>query len=255
MSPAPAGRVRSQLPPPSLRLARALLRARGLHAVAGVDEVGRGALAGPVSVGVVAVRSDTATAPRGVHDSKRLSPAERERLEPLLQQWAPAWAVGHASNEEIDAWGILAALRVAGYRALQSLTLAVDHVVLDGSYDWVTRPPMPRFPVGSADLPEPTTTTVQLVVKADQRCAAVAAASVLAKVARDRIMIEYGEADPRFGWAGNKGYAAPDHSAALRRHGPTALHRRSWNLSCGRQLPGQDVLVLGVDDRLDQVAS
>lgn len=258
---------------PSLRLARSLMRTHGHLVVAGMDEVGRGALAGPVSVGVVAVTADTRSAPPGLDDSKQLTALQRERLAPRLQRWAPAWAVGHASNDEIDAWGILLALRVAGLRALAELGAAPDRVVLDGSYDWLRRPvPVPRqeslldaldapdapdaaHPSGPAapgpgedadvaslqgppvlDLPLPRLPSpeeclpVDLVVKADRRCAAVAAASVLAKVERDRIMTRLGEADPRWGWAGNKGYSAPEHLAALAQHGPCDLHRRSWRL-------------------------
>jgi len=230
--------------PPSLRLARSAMRASGLGVVAGMDEVGRGALAGPVTVGLVAVTAATATAPRGLHDSKLLTPAERERLEPRIRRWAPAWAVAHAGNDEIDAWGILVALRVAGLRAFEALALSVEHVVLDGSYDWLTRPALPVRDLAGQDLAPPVRPSVQLVIKADQRCAAVAAASVLAKVARDRMMVAHGQADPRFGWVENKGYAAPEHAAALREHGTCALHRRSWNL-LGRsaRLTGQDVLM------------
>lgn len=246
---------------PSLRLARSLMRTHGHLVVAGMDEVGRGALAGPVSVGVVAVTADTRSAPPGLDDSKQLTALQRERLAPRLRRWAPAWAVGHASNDEVDAWGILLALRVAGLRALADLGAVPDRVVLDGSYDWLRRPvpvprqeslldgldgteepeacdcdtaplqgppvldlPLPRLPAPEECLP------VDLVVKADRRCAAVAAASVLAKVERDRIMTELGEADPRWGWTGNKGYSAPEHMEALALHGPCDLHRRSWRL-------------------------
>ena len=251
---------------PSLRLARSLMRVHGHLVVAGMDEVGRGALAGPVSVGVVAVTTTTRSAPAGLDDSKLLTPLQRERLAPRLRRWAPAWSVGHASNDEIDAWGILLALRVAGLRALAGLGAAPDRVVLDGSYDWLRRPvPVPRqesllddveglgdlgvvrvagVPVAPLHdlplprLPEPgECLPVDLVVKADRRCAAVAAASVLAKVERDRIMTELGGADPRWGWAGNKGYSAPEHLDALAEHGPCALHRRSWRLPV-RAWPG-----------------
>lgn len=234
---------------PSLRLARSLMRAHGHVVVAGMDEVGRGALAGPVSVGVVAVTAATRSAPPGLDDSKRLTPGQRERLAPALRRWAPAWAVGHASNDEIDAWGILLALRVAGHRALAQLGTAPDRIVLDGSYDWLRRPVPASRQESLLDvladvptvLPPPLLLAVQeclpvdLVVKADRRCAAVAAASVLAKVERDRIMTELGGEDPRWGWAGNKGYSAPEHLAALRVNGPCPLHRRSW------RLPGNDL--------------
>ena len=238
--PEPAGR-------PSLRLARASMRTHDLVRVGGMDEVGRGALAGPVSVGVVVVDAATRSAPAGLDDSKRLSPLERERLFPLLARWAPAWAVGHADNDEIDAWGILVALRVAGLRALAALPVRPERVLLDGTYDWLHRPvPAPReetlFDVLEPPPPGPVelrdlagdAPPVDLMPKADRRCAAVAAASVLAKVERDRLMAELGEKDRRWGWQDNKGYSAPEHLSALAEHGPCGWHRRSWRLpGCG----------------------
>lgn len=234
---------------PTLRVARACMRRYGLTHVAGMDEVGRGALAGPVTVGVVVVDAATRSAPTGLDDSKRLTALQRERLVPKLQRWAPAWAVGHADNTEIDAWGILVALRVAGLRALSALGTEPERILLDGTYDWLHRPvPVPRQGSlldldldgspgagwdddGPAELRElQATPPVDLMAKADRRCVAVAAASVLAKVTRDRLMAEHGAADPRWGWEANVGYSAPDHLAALHRHGPCRLHRRSWRL-------------------------
>lgn len=222
------------------------MRSHDLVRVGGMDEVGRGALAGPVSVGVVVVDAATRSAPPGLDDSKRLSALERERLAPKLARWAPAWAVGHASNDEIDAWGILVALRVAGLRALGALSLAPERVLLDGTYDWLHRPvPAPREETlfDAFDPPEagpveletlaPAAPPVDLMPKADRRCAAVAAASVLAKVERDRLMSELGERDHRWGWQHNKGYSAPEHLAALAEHGPCTWHRRSWRLPLG----------------------
>lgn len=234
---------------PSLRMARASMRTHSLVRVGGMDEVGRGALAGPVSVGVVVVDAATRSAPPGLDDSKRLSALERERLHPLLARWAPAWAVGHASNDEIDAWGILVALRVAGLRALAQLPSAPERLLLDGTYDWLHRPvPAPReetlfdaFEPPAADGPDELRTLaagappVDLLPKADRRCAAVAAASVLAKVERDRMMAELGERDPRWGWQHNKGYSAPEHLSALAAHGPCTWHRRSWRLPTGER--------------------
>jgi ribonuclease HII len=226
-----------------------------------MDEVGRGALAGPVTVGAVAVRLDTPTAPKGLHDSKLLTPDQRERLVPRIRRWAPAWGVGHASNDEIDRWGILCALRVAGLRALEDLGeraaahVTAEQVILDGSYDWLRRPPLP----GSVTPRVAQPGSVHLMVRADRRCAAVAAASVLAKVDRDRFMVALGREDDRFGWVDNKGYAAPEHRAALREHGPGRWHRRSWNLlgvlpgadggrdGDGHGLEGQDVLMADAD--------
>jgi ribonuclease HII len=226
---------------PTLREERRLLREGGHALVAGVDEVGRGALAGPVSVGVVVVRETTRTAPSGLRDSKLLTPAAREALTPALRRWAPAWAVGHAEPEEIDAVGIIAALRLAGRRALAQLALVPELVLLDGSHDWLTVPvvqetlfdvpdalPGPGAPLFARDgVPDPG---VRTMVKADLRCAAVAAASVLAKTTRDAMMTERSAAHPEYGWHGNKGYSAPDHLEALLRYGPCAQHRRSWRL-------------------------
>ncbi|MEJ5887758.1 ribonuclease HII [Pseudokineococcus marinus] len=191
--------------------------------MAGVDEVGRGALAGPVSVGVAVVDAATRTAPAGLRDSKLLAPEAREALAPRLRRWAPAHAVGHASAGEVDALGIVRALRLAGRRALEQLAVVPDVVLLDGSHDWLSTP----VPRGGART-DPWLVRTQ--VKADLRCAAVAAASVLAKTERDALLRDLGARDERYGWSGNKGYSAPDHLAALRRHGPCVQHRRSWRL-------------------------
>lgn len=220
-------------PTPSLREERRLLR--GGHAlVAGMDEVGRGALAGPVSVGVVVVDAATRSAPPGLRDSKLLTPAAREQLAPRLRRWALCWAVGHAQPEEIDAFGIIAALRLAGTRALRQLALQPPVVLLDGSHDWLTAPPAGLFDLPGSPCPEPDdegpAPVVRTMVKADLRCAAVAAASVLAKTTRDAMMVERSVAHPEYLWAENKGYASPEHMEALRRHGPCAQHRRSWRL-------------------------
>jgi ribonuclease HII len=237
---------------PTLREERRLLRS-GHVLVAGMDEVGRGALAGPVTVGVVVIDLAVGTAPAGVRDSKLLVPAAREALVPRLRRWARAWAVGHAEPEEIDAHGIIAALRLAGRRALAQLPALPACVLLDGNHDWLTlRPAAPPpadedglFPVDQAGpigvplrVPAPHVSldaepVVHTMIKADLRCAAVAAASVLAKVERDRIMVERARDFPGYGWEENKGYSAPEHGEALRRVGPCAQHRRSWSL------PGQ----------------
>ena len=205
----------------SLAHERALWDA-GARVVAGIDEVGRGALAGPVSVGVVAVAACDAW-PQGLADSKQLTPAQREALCPILADFGVARAVGHASAAEIDAVGIVAALRMAALRAL-AVVGAVDAVILDGKHDWLTVAP------SLVDLdPEPTP-PVTMVIKGDTLCASVAAASVLAKVERDALMRSAHEAHPDYGWESNKGYGAAGHLAAIRRLGPTQLHRRSWSL-------------------------
>lgn len=225
---------------PTLREERRLLR-DGHLLVAGMDEVGRGALAGPVSVGVVVVDAQVRTAPTGVKDSKLLAPAVREALVPKVRRWALAHAVGHAEPEEVDRYGIIAALRLAGRRALAQLPAVPSCVILDGSHDWLTPPAAPPtlFDLDllgrevAPDVALAAEPAVVTMVKADLRCAAVAAASVLAKVERDAMMVARAADHPEYGWEGNKGYSAPEHGAAIRRFGPCAQHRRSWSL------PGQ----------------
>lgn len=225
----------AQRPVPHLRHERLLLR-EGALLVAGMDEVGRGSLAGPVSVGVVVVDASTRSAPRGVADSKLLTPAARTALLPALGRWGRARAVGHASAAEIDAIGIIAALRLAGLRALVAVSAAVgpvDAVLLDGSHDWLSGPLQGDLfaddavaaAVGDVAVPR-----VHVRVKADRTCATVAAASVLAKCERDALMTELAGVHPGYRWDENKGYASPDHLEALRLLGPSVLHRRSWRL-------------------------
>ena len=163
---------------PSLRVERALQR-EGHRLLAGMDEVGRGALAGPVSVGVVVIDDVCRSAPVGVKDSKLLSHQMRERMVPKIQRWATAHAVGHASPGEIDTYGIMAALRLAGTRALAALPVIPDLVILDGNHDWLSDPE--RFGLlgflesGVALAP---CVPVRTMVKADLFCSSVAAASV-----------------------------------------------------------------------------
>lgn len=241
---------------PTLRMERALLR-DGIAALACVDEVGRGALAGPVTVGVTVVTLEVGTAPKGLRDSKLLTPAARVALLPRLRRWPVAHAVGHAQSHEIDEVGILAALRVAAARAFQHLPVAPELTLLDGSHNWLRVPDEPEglFPdprsaaaAGLADLsvlPQRVVTRV----KADLTCAGVAAASVLAKCARDAIMVDLAGQHPVYGWAVNKGYSAPEHIDALREHGPCALHRRSWNLP---GVAGEPCIPSGQDDEGDE---
>jgi ribonuclease HII len=213
---------------PSLRLERSLLR-DGVTHLACADEVGRGALCGPVTVGMVVVTLETRTAPQGVRDSKLLTPEARELLAPKVRRWATSHHVGHASPDEIDEFGIIAALRLAGHRALAGLDLWPDLVLLDGNHDYLSHPAeQPLF--GSApdllDEVPPVTTAI----KADLKCAAVAAASILAKTTRDALMVELARQHPGYGWHENKGYASPEHIEALRTLGPSMVHRRSWSL-------------------------
>lgn len=213
---------------PTLRMERAYF-AEGHAWVAGSDEVGRGSLGGPVSAGIVVVDQTTGRIPAGLRDSKLLTPRAREALVPKILRWAAASAVGHASAAEIDAMGILAALRLAGERALVTLAIEPSVIVLDGNYDWFSRPPRAAYSP-RASAPD----NVVLRIKADLTCASVAAASVLAKVERDALMRELSGAHPAYGWAVNMGYGTPEHLAALRDFGACAEHRRSW------RLPGDD---------------
>lgn len=211
---------------PTLRLEKGLIRS-GLPLVCGVDEVGRGALGGPVSVGVVVVDASVRRPLAGVRDSKLLTPAARQELVPRIRRWSVAHAVGHASAHEVDERGLIAALRMAGLRALASLAVAPDVVVLDGSHDWLTPPDQ----AGLFDEPLPAMPPrVVTRVKADLTCASVAAASVLAKVERDGLMVALSTEHPGYGWEINKGYASPEHVRALREIGPCVQHRRSWSL-------------------------
>ena len=216
---------------PSLRVERALQR-DGHRVLAGMDEVGRGALAGPVSVGVVVIDEGCRTAPQGVKDSKLLTPAHRERMVRPIRRWARAYAVGHSSPAEIDEIGIMGGLRLAGLRALAQVCDAgyvPDLVILDGNHDWLTPPDeVGLFAYTHEGVPSvPPVTTM---IKADMKCSSVAAASVLAKVERDAMMVALHDDHPRYGWVENKGYAAPEHMSAIAEHGPCVLHRRSWRL-------------------------
>lgn len=213
--------------PPNLAYERRIFD-EGYRLIASIDEVGRGALGGPVSVGVVVIDPGFRRGVPGVRDSKILSPKTRSKLVPRIKRWSLGDAVGHASAGEIDQLGILRALRLAGERALASLAgqdLVPDCIVLDGNYDWLTRPDPSLF---SPSLPPPA--TVMLLAKADRTCASVAAASVLAKVERDELMERLALEHPGYGWEHNRGYATEMHRGALDRLGPCAEHRRSWNL-------------------------
>lgn len=211
--------------PPDLSTEKSLL-SQGYPLVAGMDEVGRGALGGPVSVGVVVVDASTAEMPEGIRDSKLLSATRRIALVPVIQKWAVAFAVGHASAASIDELGIIGALRLAGQRALGQLSVVPSIVLLDGSHDWLTAPAVDLFSEATQGVDVP----VRSQVKADLKCASVAAASILAKTERDAIMADLAAQFPVYGWAGNKGYASADHMDAIRRYGPCVEHRRSWNL-------------------------
>jgi ribonuclease HII len=182
--------------------------ARGILRVAGVDEVGRGPLCGPVVA--AAVRLDPAAVPGGLNDSKKLSAARREALFAAIMAAADV-SIAEASAAEIDALNILEASHLAMCRAIAGLGEAPDHVLIDGS----------RIPRGLA-------ISAEAIVKGDARCASIAAASIVAKVWRDRIMVDLAQQHPGYGWEHNAGYPTKDHLVALRNLGPTPHHRRSF---------------------------
>ncbi|NNN01718.1 MAG: ribonuclease HII [Acidimicrobiaceae bacterium] len=197
--------------------------------VVGIDEVGRGALAGPLVVGAVAL-SELRVPPGGLNDSKLLTSKQRDALVGPLEDWATEFALGWASAEEIDSWGIRVSLAVAATRAIDQMAVRPTHALIDGSFN-LLRAPL-DVPMGSASPPPFTYAELRstIIVKGDQRSATIAAASVLAKVQRDRYMREIAIGYEDFGWAQNKGYGAAGHMEAIRRLGPCLHHRRSWKL-------------------------
>jgi ribonuclease HII len=207
---------------PTLRVERALARA-GSSRIGGIDEVGRGALCGPVTVAVVVVNGDIAPAPPGVRDSKQLSPALRTRLVAPITSWALEWAIGEASPDEIRRMGLTGAMRTAAHRALAALAEPVDTVLLDGSHDYLTCAGLDE--ISCEARPARAAPKVITRVRADVSCSSVAAASIVAKVHRDQHMVELDARYPAYGWSVNKGYGTPQHLAALGQHGPTPEHR------------------------------
>lgn len=208
---------------PTLRLERALWSEASV--VIACDEVGRGALAGPVAIGATAMapRGSRERIPEGLRDSKLVAEPRRPDLAARAAAWVDASAVGWASAEEIDEIGITRALGVAAHRALdglraQGVGFAEAIVLLDGNHDYIS----PAGEVGCHVRP---------VVKADRDCASAAAASVIAKVARDALMVELHEDWPAYLWARNKGYASLAHREAIRAHGLSAHHRASWAIA------------------------
>jgi len=202
-------------PEPTLDVEREFFAA-GAHIVAGVDEVGRGAIAGPVTIGVVAIDATVGEIPTGLRDSKLMTPKRREAMVPLAKEWGLAWATGSATAQEIDKIGIMSALGLAASRALQKLGVTPDVLILDGNSSFLVE--------------EDNGPRVVTRVKADQDCACVSAASVIAKVERDAFMTELHQQFPQYGSDGNKGYGAKVHTDAIKSHGLTDLHRKSWNL-------------------------
>ncbi|MFM7067887.1 MAG: ribonuclease HII [Actinomycetes bacterium] len=221
---------RSTAEEPTLDVEHELL-AHGATFIGAMDEVGRGALGGPVTVGVVVIDASVQTPLAGVRDSKLLRPAARTSLVDAIRSWSCGWGVGHAAAAEVDEWGVTGALRLAGHRALAEAAAhgpRPDLILLDGSHNWLTPPSHPELI--APDLGDVVAPAVTTKVKADLTCASVAAASVLAKVQRDARMVELAQRYPEYGWDANKGYGSAAHLEAIRHVGPCAEHRRSWNL-------------------------
>ncbi|NNF55856.1 MAG: ribonuclease HII [Acidimicrobiales bacterium] len=194
---------------PGLRVERELWE-DGCDIVIGIDEVGKGSWAGPLTLGAVVVPRDRRI--YKLRDSKQLTADEREAMYSRIIEWVDAWAVGHASPQECDRLGMSAAQRLAARRAIDGLGLTkpADAIVIDGKWDFVGHP-----------------RTVKLV-RGDSISVSIAAASILAKVTRDRMMIADAHCYPGFDFDANKGYPCPRHKLALQAFGPTAIHRRSW---------------------------
>lgn len=176
--------------------------------VCGVDEAGRGPLAGPVSAAAVILDPDHPI--DGLADSKKLTERQRDKLAPIIRERALAWAVAYADVEEIDSLNILQATLLAMRRAVQALHIRPQQVLVDGLY-------CPQTGIPS-----------QAIVKGDSKVAAISAASILAKTARDALMLQLHEQYPHYGFAEHKGYPTAAHLAALRIHGVSAAHRRSF---------------------------
>lgn len=192
----------------------------GVQTIAGLDEAGRGALAGPVAVGVVMLPNNppllTSTL-SGARDSKQMTPLERESLAPKIREVALAWAVGFATSEEIDQQGIVRAVRLAALRALHQLTLSPQYLLTDF-----------RLELPQLDIPQ------RSILKGDARCLSIACASILAKTERDALMRQLDAQYPGYGLAKHKGYGTQAHCLAIERLGLSPLHRRSFRVGAGK---------------------
>jgi ribonuclease HII len=193
--------------PPTLAVERGFWD-DGYEVVVGVDEVGRGAWAGPIMVGAAVLPRDRRV--YKVRDSKMLREVERERLFGPISAWCQAWSVGAASQQECDEVGMAEAQRRAARRAIDGLGITPDQVLVDGNWDFVGLGCTKR------------------IIKGDATCLSIATASILAKVTRDRIMREESVHYPGYEFDSNKGYPCPRHKMALQAYGPSAIHRRTW---------------------------
>jgi ribonuclease HII len=213
-------------PKPSTAAERALWPDFGY--VAGVDEVGRGPLAGPIFAAAVILNPQKRPRwLRDLRDSKVLTAPERERLAKAVRDEVPAYGIGYASVAEIDAWGITTANRMAMVRAISVLPVRPRYVLIDGPNK------LPAFP-----LPQ------RAIVDGDASCCSIAAASIVAKVARDEVMCRLDSLHPEYGFASHKGYATREHMQQIARHGTCVQHRRTWlsvqKLGLETELPDED---------------
>lgn len=223
---------------PSFKYEQDLL-CEGYDWVIGLDEVGRGSLAGPVMVGAAVIGIKQVKEnymPEGLADSKLLSEKRREELYEPLQKWCTSWAVGSCTNKEIDEWGISYTLGVAALKAIAKVEEDIQiskkentriAAILDGPCDYIDKV---ANTFDAPYIPEPV--KVHTLVKADRQCASVAAAAVLAKVTRDNLMVSLAK-NPKYAaydWASNKGYGSLAHRNAIKKVGPSDLHRLSWHL-------------------------
>ncbi|MGB3975832.1 MAG: ribonuclease HII [bacterium] len=187
-------------------------REMGYRIIAGVDEAGRGPLAGPVVAAAVVLATDMMIP--GVDDSKRVSPKQRDNLYPIIKKSASAFGIGLAGVSEIDALNILEATRLAMMRAVAKLSKPPDYLLLDAIV-------LPALPVKQ-----------ESIVKGDRLSHSIAAASIVAKVTRDKIMNYWDKRYPQYGWSQNKGYATKDHLKAIKIFGPCPLHRKTFRGVC-----------------------
>jgi len=202
---------------PDLHFERRLWRS-GIKHIIGLDEAGRGALAGPVAVGAVSLpdRPQLKRKLSGVRDSKLLTPDEREHLAPRIREIAVTWGVGFASSEEIDWLGIVPATRLAALRALENLSVTPDFLLTDF-----------RLELPELDLPQTA------IVKGDRLCLSIAAASILAKTARDALMRQLDAQYSFYGLANHKGYATLKHRRAILEMGFSPIHRKTFAVKAG----------------------
>ncbi len=185
------------------------LHSNGVKLIAGIDEAGRGPLAGPVVVGIAIMPENSMI--EGVNDSKKVSEKKREKLYDLITQEAIAWNVGIADQNEIDEINILNATKLALTRAIEGLKIKPDLILVDALTN-----------INTLGIP------YKSIIKGDAKEYSIAAASILAKVTRDRMMREYDEIYPQYGFSGHKGYGTAKHIAAIKEYGPCILHRKSF---------------------------